>query len=250
VRRFCVGLAALLTDDRGQAFGADVMTIRGLLMFLLWAPLALGAEDAKGDPANDAQLLANILAAQQKVETVQGKFTQRTTHKDDEPNEPPFVLTARFAIKQPDHYNLVVSDPKIKGKLERTCSDGKKRWNIDIGFEGDEPTVSTKTIDPNDDEDPFRRITSFFRIDRAELEKEFKLAAEKSDAGSRLSLTPINPGLAEQIERIFIDLDGEFHTTSILMYLPDGARIAITIDEAVYNKPIDDAEFVYNSTKP
>lgn len=216
------------------------MTKLGLLFVFAIAPLLGAAEPA----ANDQALLEKILAAQKTVETVQGRFTQRSSNTKDSPDEV-FVLKAVFAIKQPDHFNLTYTKPGDDGWRERICSDGKTRWDVEILFTGDEPTVSKKTVDPNDDQDPLRRVAAFFKLDRAELEKEFSIVAEKREGGSRLTLTPVNPGLAEQIAKIVVELDGEMRTSQVQFEDQDGNRIVLTIDEAVYNKPIADEEFVY-----
>src|SRR3954465_13599640 len=104
------------------------MTKRGLLIALVFAPmLLLGAAENKAEPAaGDQALLEKILAAQKGVETVHGRFTQRSSNKDT-PDEV-FVLKAAFAIKQPDHFNLVYTKPGDDGWRERLCSDGKTRW--------------------------------------------------------------------------------------------------------------------------
>lgn len=201
--------------------------------------------------AEDDEVLKRVIAAQQGITTVQGVFNQRTIRPDDEEGDARasrFVI--RFEIRSPDHYSFTYTRPGDDEWRLRMCSDGKQAWTIEQFMAGEKPSVTVKGVDPENTDDLFRRIVDFFPLDEAKLRREFAVAASERNGAFTLTLKPINRNMGEQLSGITVELDKEFHTTSLTLEEPGGTRTAINVEQATYNRPIADDAFVYKAEGP
>ncbi len=198
-------------------------------------------DDGAGQPA----LLARVYLAQRAVKTVTGTLTHRTV-RPDEPADEAEIYLATFALKAPDCYNVEYTRPSAPGWIKRLCSDGKQRWQIeqfDVGMAPDETVEAVPA--GGDGKDLGKRLTSFLRLDPEELARDFSVVVTaKADGGCSLELTPRDAGLAEQVKRIEVEFDPDLHTSAIRLDDPQGNRVIVTIETAVYNQEIAPEVFI------
>lgn len=194
-----------------------------------------------GEPAHhDAALLARVVAAQQGHTTVQGRLRWLTSRPDD-PATPPREQHVRFFLAFPERYALVVTKPGDPEFKHSFISDGKKRWEVMQAFSDVAPEVKTSAIGGDDEIE--RRLLACFRFDLPTLERDFAILAEPLADGARITLTPTQPALKEQLTLLVLTFDAAHRLTAIRSEDPQGNRLDFPVMEADYDQPLDEALF-------
>jgi outer membrane lipoprotein-sorting protein len=225
------------------------------LMLLIFSCAVAAAETAQTGserltPAQN-ELIDRVIAAQRDVTTVSGILTQRSAPVDAPPAQQGSVFHVEFAVRLPDHYNLVYRKPKDDEWKLRICSDGTTRWDVEQLFNGDQPDVTIQKLEgARAQNDVFRRVTGFFRLDRAALEQEFTLRPEATERGVEVTLTPLKSELASELACVVVALDDKLHTTSVTFDDTHGTRTVVAMEKTAYNQPLPDETFVYNAPRP
>ena len=196
----------------------------------------------------DDDLLAKIVAAQQGVSHVQGRFRQSTTSLEA-PDQAPNEYLVQFKFRLPDCYFLQsspVSDPEEK---EWFISDGKEQVNAEQIMAGVDPIVSRKPVDR--DASVFQRVGDFFSMDLEALRKDFTVVArlpadsEADGSAAVVELKPIGGRLAEDVRTITVFLDAKYRTQAVVIDDQQDNRLRIAVEEADYTTEIPDAAFTW-----
>ena len=191
-------------------------------------------------PDDGASLIKRIAAAHRAIISVQGRATWRTRHRD-EPAGDERVQLVRFFFVLPDQYHLAITKPGDEDSLDIVRSDGIRREELKYQFRDTAPDSTVTPVGTDDAE--FTRLLACFRFDVPLLSKDFSVQAEAVADGARVSLRPLHAQLSDQMTSITIDLDAALAITRVVWDDPQGNRYAVTIDQAVYNQPIDPAKF-------
>jgi len=215
---------------------------RGRLVALLalLGLCGLGRGVALDAPAEGAALIERIAAAHRTITSVQGHATWCTRNRD-EPAGDERVQLVRFYFLLPDHYHLAITKPGDEDTLDIVRSDGVRREELKYVFRNDPPDSTVTPVGADDAE--FTRLLACFRFDVPALSKDFAVQAEAVAAGARVILRPLHAPLSDQLTSITIDLDAALAITRIVWDDPQGNRYAVTIDQALYDQPIDPAKF-------
>lgn len=216
------------------------MPIRLLLVLLLATPVAL--------PAADGELLDTIVAAQQGVERVQGRY-RHSTRPAEEPEREPNVYVVAFYLELPDRYHLCYSEVDDPDAKEWWLSDGQIEVHAEQIDPQMEPIVSRK---PADGEGwGFQRVSEFLLLDRAALERDFELSARPPGEGAPegaaavVELVPRGGRLAEEVQTITLTLDDGYRTRRVEVLDQKDNLITIEVLEADYATAIDPAVFTW-----
>jgi outer membrane lipoprotein-sorting protein len=204
---------------------------------LLLVMAAIGAAESGG--ASDA-LLATIAEANQAHRSMQGRLTQRT-RRLDEPDTVARVQQVQVFVVFPDHYCVVFTKPGDEDMRTIMLSDGVTRWTEERTFKDVAPDRKAAPVGP---EDAFqRRLLACFRFDLVALRREFTVAAEALETGSRVTLVPI-PGVgAADLPTLTLEFNAARQPLRVGIDEPQGNHLTFTVEEAVYDQPIDPATF-------
>jgi hypothetical protein len=206
-----------------------------LVLFLLSVPTF------SAEPAHDAALLEQVVAAQQGHTSVQGKLLWRTSQRDD-PSAPVREQHVRFFIVFPDRYAVIVTKPGDEDYQQSFVSDGTMRWELTQLFAGEAPDKKSAPVGNADELE--RRLLACFRFDLTALRQDFSLlAAAGPDHSAVMTLTPLAPKLKEQLSVLVLTFNAARALTSIRSDDPQGNRLDFQVQEAVYDQQLDDALF-------
>jgi len=222
------------------------------LSAFFWVCLALTTVMADEEPAKEQTVLQRLFDAQRAVTTRSGKFTQLTVRADD-PTEVLTEYQGHFDFQAPDKYNLVYTKPGDDESRLRKCSDGKKRWTIDVFMAGERPDVSVKPVaavggqGAGEDNGLEGSITELLCGGREAVLRDFTIEATATDSGFSLVLTPKPGPIADHLVKAEAELDALGHVQVLRFFDRQGNRITITVKEAVYNQPIPPETFTYSA---
>ncbi len=225
--------------------------MRSISLVLLLASLVVAQETPSADPAIAAvrlaaanltpeqqQILVDLFTVQRATTSAQGTFIHTTRQVDDEEADAT-VRHGRFALARPKKYFLELRNPKIADMRDVFASDGVERVRIE---QFDKETTDEKRTPVSEgagSEDLFRRILNLIQMQDPAAFKDFAFAPETTADGTRLVLTPrTGSEAAQQAKRIVIDLDRGSRTRRIQFDDPQGNRVDVQIEEAVYDQPI------------
>ncbi|MBA3846924.1 MAG: outer membrane lipoprotein carrier protein LolA [Planctomycetes bacterium] len=225
--------------------------MRSLSLVLLLASLVVAQETPPADPAIAAvrlaaanltpeqqQLLIDVFTVQRATSSAQGTFIHTTRQVDDEEADAT-VRHGRFALERPKKYFLELRNPKIADMRDVFASDGVMRVRLEQFDAQTTDRKDTPVSEGAGSEDLFRRILNLIQMQDPAAFKDFAFAPETTADGARLVLTPrAGSEAAQQAKRIVIDLDRDQRTRRIQFDDPQGNRVDVQIEEAVYNQPI------------
>ncbi|HYE04927.1 MAG TPA: outer membrane lipoprotein carrier protein LolA [Planctomycetota bacterium] len=226
-----------------------------LLIVSLACP-ALAEETPPADPAIAAvrlaaanltpeqqQILIDVFTVQRATTSAQGTFIH-TTRQVDDAEADATVRHGRFALERPKKYFLELRNPKIADMRDVFASDGVKRVKLEQ-FDAETTDITETAVeDGGGSEDLFRRILNLIQMQDPAAFKDFAFAPEATADGARLVLTPrAGSEAAQQAKRIVIDLDRDQRTRRIQFDDPQGNRVDVQIEEAVYDQPIPPETF-------
>ena len=201
------------------------------------APAPVGAED----------LLQRVIAVQRGLTTISGRFTQKTVRVDD-PELDSDVYHARFDLMHPDKYNIIYTKPGDDEYRLRYCSDGSNRGRQEQLFADGKPDTEVQPVAKATDDDAMARITALFRLDPVAITRDFTITPQPNGDSWTVLLVPREPGLAEKVKGIEVDLDPSLRTKGVRIDDARGNRILITIEEAVYNPVLPPETFTVPPT--
>ncbi len=196
------------------------------------------------------QALVAVFTVQRATKTAQGTFVHTTRQVDDAEGDATRRL-GRFALEKPNKYFLELRNPKLADARDVFASDGVERVHIEqFDVETvDEKRTPVKAGGGAGSEDLFRRILNLIQLQDPAAFKDFAFAPETTADGLRLVLTPrTGSEAAQQAKRIVIDLDRDQRTRRIQFDDPQGNRVDVQIEEAVYNQPIPPETFTQQPT--
>jgi hypothetical protein len=206
--------------------------------------LAGAAWGGEADAAASAALIERIAAAHRNVVSIQGRASWRTRHRDEPASEARLQLV-QFALLFPDHYRVAITKPGDDDWREVYLSDGVRCEKREYLFQGEAPTSRVTAVGADDAEIPrlLTRLVSCFRLDLPALSADLTVTAVAVEVGTRVTLTPRQAPLADQLTAITVELDAAMEVTRFSCADPQGNRYEVTIDQAEYDKPIAPATF-------
>lgn len=213
-----------------------------ILALLVSALVGNDARAVEAENSSDA-LLVTIAEANRVHRSMQGRLTQRT-RRGDEPEASARVQQVRVFVAFPDQYCVVFTKPGDDDWRLVMLSDGVTRWTEERAFKEDAPDRKATPVGADDAEQ--RRLIACFRFELATLRREFVVTAVTAGAqaaGSRVTMAPVHPDAAAPLPTMTLDFDGAQQLTRLGIDTPQGDRLTFTVDEAVYDQPIDPATF-------
>ncbi len=225
-----------------------------LLLSIPWFSSCCAREAREGADAEpqvnaDTSLLDRIIAAQAKLHSASGKFTQEIIYTKDKERKPE-VYQAKLTVQVPDKYNLVFAK---KDLLEYYISNGKTEWQVEM-IDGEE-FASQKEL--KDGRGKFSSLTDYIPLRRESLEKHFKLVAhleeEKTDPKEkkqapycRIDLTPLTNDQKDHMKWIKIYFNKDFKVMHFNMLDANSNLYTYTVNQMEYNVKLKPETFTYN----
>lgn len=184
------------------------------LLFLLLVDVSAFAQELTADEQKD--LLTRLQAQRREFPALTAEFTEEKT---SELLAKPLVNSGSLTFEAPNKFRR-----EVKGDSpSTTVCNGEKLWIYFPSFK----VVELYTLGERDlFDDSLAAVTAGLNF--TDVERFFKIKAQKEKEGYRVLLTPKSRGLKKFMSTLEIWADGELRLSKTLATLPKGERVTTT----------------------